>query len=158
MYCFAWGGIVYPFISLPFLLPLFSVLFDVRIDKYIHSPLFPFDSNYCFMWGGIGISTFLPEPPPYLGQGYTIWYKYHTTPQLNKIRILFNSLHLYTHIYTYTTVYHCIPCIYITVYPIHLLLKPDYHTIYKSIQARICTFVYASTNSQDPDHGWAMQG
>ena len=32
MYCFAWGGIVYPFFSLHFLLPSFSVLFDVRIE------------------------------------------------------------------------------------------------------------------------------
>ena len=96
------------------------------------------------MWGGIGISTFHPEPTPYLGQGYTIWYKYHTVPQLNKIRILFNSPSLYTHIYPYTSVYHCIPCIHSTVYHLHLPLKPDYHTIYKRVQARIRTTVYAA--------------
>ena len=97
---------------------------------------------YCFAWGGIGISTFHPEPTPYSGQGYTIWYKYHTVSQLNKIRILFNSLPLHTHIYPYTTVYHCIPCIHRTAYPIHLPLKQDYYTIYKRVQARIRTTVY----------------
>ena len=56
-------------------------------------------------------------------------------PQLNKIRILFNSPSLYTHIYPYTTVYHCIPCIHSTAYPLHLPLKPDYHTMHKRIQA-----------------------
>ena len=113
---------------------------------------------YCFAWGGIGISTYPPEPPPYLGQGYTIWYKYRTVHQLNKIRILFNSLSFYTIIYTYTTAYHCILCIHSTVYPLHLPLKPDYHTRYKRIQARICTTVYTSTNSQAQEHRRTMQG
>ena len=114
---------------------------------------------YCFAWGGIGISTYLPEPTPYLGQGYTIWYKYRTIPRLNKIRILFNSTSLYTNIYTYTTVYHCIPCIHSTAYPIHLPLKPDYHTMHKRIQARIHRTAYAapthkrrSTDGDMPDH------
>ena len=113
MYCFAWGGIVYSFIS------------------------FSFESIYRSVWGDIGISTYLPEPTPYLGQGYTIWYKYHTVPQLNKIRILFNSPSFYTNIYTYTTVYHCIPCIHSAAYQLHLLLRPDYHTMHKRTQARI---------------------
>ena len=134
MYCFAWGGIVYPFMP------------------------FSFESMYRLVWGGIGISTFLPEPTPYLGQGYTIWYQYHTIPQLNKIRILFNSPSLYTHIYPYTTVYHCIPCIHITVYPRHLPLKPDYHTIHKRVQARIHRTAYTSTHSQAPERGRTMQG
>ena len=84
-----------------------------------------------------------PQKPPYLGQGYTIWYKYHTVPQLNKIRILFNSPSFYTHIYPYTTAYHCISCIYKAVYPIHLPLRPDYHAMHKRIQARIRSTVYA---------------
>ena len=105
---------------------------------------------YRLVWGGIGISTYLPEPPPYLGQGYTIWYKYHTVHQLNKIRILFNSPSLYTHIYPYTTVYQCISCIYKAAYPLHLPLRPDYHTIYKRIQARIRSTVYARCIHQHP--------
>ena len=115
-----WGGIVYLFMP------------------------FSFESMYRLVWGGIGISTYLPEPTPYLGQGYTIWYKYHTVSQLNKIRILFNSPSLYTHIYPYTSVYHCIPCIHSTVYPLHLPLRPDHHTMHKRIQARIRTSVYAA--------------
>ena len=113
---------------------------------------------YCFAWGYIGISTFLPEPTPYLGQGYTIWYKYHTVPQLNKIRILFNSPSLYTHIYPYTTAYHCISCIHSAAYPIHLPLKSDYHTIYKRVQARTCSTVYVVPHSQAQERGRTMPG
>ena len=40
--------------------------------------------------------------------------------QLNKIRILFNSLPPYTHIYTYIHAYHCISCIHSTAYRLHL--------------------------------------
>ena len=130
------------------------------IRIYIHSSIPPilFDSASLLVWGGIGISTFLPEPPPYLGQGYTIWYKYHTVPQLNKIRILFNSQSLYTHIYTYTTAYHCILCIHSTAYPLHLPLKPDYHTMHKRIQARIHRTAYTRTHSQAPENGRTMPG
>ena len=78
--------------------------------------------------------------------------------QLNKIRILFNSLPLHTHIYPYTSVYRCIPCIHSTVYHLHLPLKLDYHTMHKRIQACIRTTAYASTHSQAPDHGRAMPG
>ena len=132
MYCFAWGGIVYSFMP------------------------FSFESMYRLVWGGIGISTFLPEPPPYLGQGYTIWYKYRTIPQLNKIRILFNSQSLYTSIYTYTTAYHCILCLYITVYHLHLPLQPDYHTMHKRIQARTSAYTIhciCRAHSQAPERG-----
>ena len=78
--------------------------------------------------------------------------------QLNKIRILFNSSSLYTSIYTYTTAYHCIPCIHSTVYHLHLPLKPDYHTMHKRIQARICSTVYAAPHSQAPERGCTMPG
>ena len=76
--------------------------------------------------------------------------------QLNKIRILFNSLSLYTHIYPYTTAYHCISCIHSTAYHIHLPLKPDYHTMHKRVQAHtsahmlLCIHQYHLTSG---DHG-----
>ena len=99
-----------------------------------------------------------PWTTPLFGARVAIWYKYHTVHQLNKIRILFNSQSLYTHIYPYTTVYHCISCIYKAAYPLHLPLRPDYHTVHKRIQARIRPTVYTSTHSQVPEHGRTMQG
>ena len=133
------------------------------IRIYIHSSIPPilFDSVLLLMWGGIGISTYLPEPTPYLGQGYTIWYKYHTVSQLNKIRILFNSPSLYTHIYPYTSVYHCIPCIHRTAYPIHLPLRPDHHTMHKRVQAHTSAHTHHCIHraySQAPERGRAMPG
>ena len=162
MYRLVWGciGISMFFFSL-LLFSIWLSLFRYEDNQNIYSFIYPtylLDSVSLLVWGGIGISTFLPEPPPYLGQGYTIWYKYRTIPQLNKIRILFNSLPFHTHIYTYTTVYHCIPCIHRTAYPLHLPLKPDYHTMHKRIQARICPTAYTSTHSQAPEHGRTMQG
>ena len=120
MYRLVWGGIG---ISIPLFSLWFYVLFCVRRDRYIYLP---------------------PWTSPLFGARVHYMIQIPHDSQLNKIRILFNSLSLYTHIYTYTTVYHCISCIYSTAYPLHLPLRPDYHTMRKRIQARICSTVYTS--------------
>ena len=139
---------------------------------------FSFESMYRLVWGGIGISIhvfslwfyvlfcvriyrYIYLPPwtyPLFGARVDHMVQIPHDSQLNKIRILFNSPSLYTHIYPYTTAHHCIPCIHRTAYPLHLPLKPGYHTMHKRIQARIRTTAYTVPHSQAPDHGRAVPG
>ena len=128
-----------------FSLLLFSIwlsLFQYEYNQNIYSFIYPtYLLWFCFVVD-VRWYRYIYLPPwtyPLFGARVDIWYKYHTVPQLNKIRILFNSPSLYTSIYTYTTAYHCIPCIHITVYPLHLLLKPDYHTMHKRAYAPLYT-------------------
>ena len=151
-----------------FSLLLFSIWLSLsryEDNQNIYSFIYPtylLDSVSLLVWGGIGISIhvfslwfyvlfcvrryrYIYLPPwtyPLFGARvyHMVQIPHHS--QLNKIRILFNSPSLYTHIYPYTTVYHCISCIYITVYHLHLPLRQDYHAMHKRIQARICTTVY----------------
>lgn len=162
MYRLVWGGIG---ISMFFFsLLLFSIwlsLFRYEDNQNIYSFIYPtYLVWFCFVVG-MRRYRYIYLPPwttPLFGARVAIWYKYHTVPQLNKIRILFNSPSLYTNTYTYTTVYHCIPCIHNTAYPIHLPLRPDYHTMHKRIQARIHRTAYTRTHSQAPENGRTMPG
>ena len=102
---------------------------------------------------------YLPPPkPPLFGSRIDHMVQIPHDFQLNKIRILFNSLLLYMHIYTYTYAYQCISCIHGTESHLHLSLKPDCYTIYKRIQARIRSTVYAAPHSQAPERELDMPG
>ena len=147
-----------------FSLLLFSIwlsLFRYEDNQNIYSFIYPtYLLWFCFVVG-MRRDRYIYLPPwtyPLFGARvhYMVQIQHHI--QLNKIRILFNSPSLYTNIYTYTTVYQCILCIYRAVAYLHLPLKPGCHTIYKRIQARTCSTVYAVPHSQAPERGHAMPG
>ena len=126
-----------------FSLLLFSIwlsLFRYEDNQNIYSFIYPtYLLWFCFVVG-VRRDRYIYLPPwtyPLFGARvhYMVQIQHHI--QLNKIRILFNSPSLYTNLYTYTTVYYCILCIYRAAAYLHLPLKPDYYTMHKRIQARI---------------------
>lgn len=126
---------IYSFIYPTYLLWFSFVVGMRRYSIFIHAFFLWIHVSFC-----VRRYRYIYLPPwtyPLFGARvhYMVQIQHHI--QLNKIRILFNSLPFYMHIYPYTYAYHCIPCIHSTAYHLHLPLKPDYHTMHKRIQARI---------------------